>query len=381
MKDRGVLAGEVAVVVGAGGALGRAAACVLAEAGASVVLAGRGHDGLEATAGQVRSRGGRALVAPTDVTSPEGVAGLVDLVLDEHGAIDVLVNFAGRLDPMGVPLWDADPEEWLRTMATNVTGVFLACRAVIPQMLRQGHGHIVNPASASARVPIAKLGNLLRQQGGPRPAHRGARARARGQRRQRHRRVDGGDEVAHDHRGARAGGQAAPAHGQGPAGCPGDAAGRGPGRSREGQRVHRVARGPLGPGRDRAARHGRCCLVNGVLAGDVALVTGAGGAFGRAAVKVLAEAGATVVLAGRRREPLERAAAQVRRARVMVVPTDITDPGQVERLVDTTLDEHGAIDILVNLAGRLDPVGVPLWGQPIQPSGGAPWPATSPGSS
>jgi gluconate 5-dehydrogenase len=159
-RQRGVLAGQVAVVVGASGALGSAAATVLAEAGASVVLAGRDRAALDVLAAQVGQASGtrRALCVPTDVTDADSVDGLVAATLEEHEGIDILVNLAGRLEPAGIPLWEADPAEWQRTQVSNVTGVFLACRAVIPLMLDRGHGRIMNPASAGASVPVPGLG-------------------------------------------------------------------------------------------------------------------------------------------------------------------------------------------------------------------------------
>jgi NAD(P)-dependent dehydrogenase (short-subunit alcohol dehydrogenase family) len=90
------------------------------------------------------------------------------------------------------------------------------------------------------------------------------------------------------------------------------------------------------------------------LDGRVAVVTGGGTGIGRATAEVLAAHGAIVVLAGRRPEPLEQTAAELGG---LAVPTDVTDPGQCDRLVDTTMATYGRLDILVNNAGgsRTDP--------------------------
>jgi NAD(P)-dependent dehydrogenase (short-subunit alcohol dehydrogenase family) len=89
------------------------------------------------------------------------------------------------------------------------------------------------------------------------------------------------------------------------------------------------------------------------LAGRVAIVTGSGTGIGRAIALVFAEQGADVVLAGRRREPLEHTAAEVESVgrRALVVPTDVTDPAQCEELVAATIAEFGQVDVLVNNAG------------------------------
>jgi NAD(P)-dependent dehydrogenase (short-subunit alcohol dehydrogenase family) len=89
------------------------------------------------------------------------------------------------------------------------------------------------------------------------------------------------------------------------------------------------------------------------LDGRVAIVTGAGTGIGQGCAMVLADHGADIVLAGRRREPLEKAAADIeaRGRRALVVPTDVTDVGQCERLVERTLADMGKLDILVNNAG------------------------------
>jgi NAD(P)-dependent dehydrogenase (short-subunit alcohol dehydrogenase family) len=89
------------------------------------------------------------------------------------------------------------------------------------------------------------------------------------------------------------------------------------------------------------------------LDGRVAVITGGGTGIGRGTALVLAEHGADIVLAARRREPLEATAKEIRALgrRALAVPTDVSDPDQCRRLVDTTLGEMGRIDILVNNAG------------------------------
>src|SRR6478735_7091494 len=99
------------------------------------------------------------------------------------------------------------------------------------------------------------------------------------------------------------------------------------------------------------------------MTGRVAVITGGGTGIGRGAALVLAERGAHVVLAGRRPDPLERTAAEIRTLgrRALPVATDVTDPGQCQKLVDTTLAEFGRLDVLVNSAGGADTKSILKW--------------------
>ena len=95
--------GKVAIVTGAGRGIGAATAVALAEAGADVLLAARTQAQLEAVAEQVRARGQRALVVPTDVDDEERLAGLADQAVAELGRLDIVVNNAGGTAPAAVP--------------------------------------------------------------------------------------------------------------------------------------------------------------------------------------------------------------------------------------------------------------------------------------
>src|SRR3954451_14496590 len=99
------------------------------------------------------------------------------------------------------------------------------------------------------------------------------------------------------------------------------------------------------------------------LTGRVAIITGGGTGIGRATALVLAEHGADVVLAGRRPEPLESTAEEVRALgrHALALPPDVTSPDQCERLVDATLHEHGRLDILVNNAGGAETKSIVKW--------------------
>jgi NADP-dependent 3-hydroxy acid dehydrogenase YdfG len=120
--------------------------------GAAVALAARTASELEAVATQIRGRAGRALAVPTDVTQEASIAALVEKALAEFGRVDILVTSAGAAT--FAPLLDTKPQDWDRMMAVNVRGVFLACRAVLPPMMKQRSGTIINIVSVAAKRAI-----------------------------------------------------------------------------------------------------------------------------------------------------------------------------------------------------------------------------------
>jgi NADP-dependent 3-hydroxy acid dehydrogenase YdfG len=146
------LAMQTAIVTGAGRGIGRAVALALAAEGSAVALAARSRRELADVAAEVRDRGGRALAVPTDVTSPEAVDALVEQTVAELGAVDLLVTAAG-VASFG-PLAGTKPADWEPMLAVNLRGVMLCCRAVLPPMVRQRRGSIINVASIAARRPI-----------------------------------------------------------------------------------------------------------------------------------------------------------------------------------------------------------------------------------
>ena len=141
------LAGQVALVTGAGRGIGRAVAAVFAREGAFVVLAARSTRELASIQHEIETAGRRALVVPTDVRQEPAVAALVTRALAEGGRIDCLVTAAG-LAAFGL-VADAKTEEWDQLIAVNLRGAFLCCRAVLPAMTAQGRGTIINVGPSS----------------------------------------------------------------------------------------------------------------------------------------------------------------------------------------------------------------------------------------
>ena len=154
-RDSSDLAGKVAIVTGAGSGVGRATALALAQAGAVPVLVGRGEPALAQTAQLIGEHAGRSLVLPADVADEAAVASVVERAVAELGGIDILVAAAGvgRYGPVETyPLAD-----WQATLATNLTGVFLCCRAVLRPMRERGGGAIIAIGSGAGKRGYPEL--------------------------------------------------------------------------------------------------------------------------------------------------------------------------------------------------------------------------------
>jgi NADP-dependent 3-hydroxy acid dehydrogenase YdfG len=142
--------GKVAVVTGAGRGIGRAIAIELAGMGAKVALAARNAKELEETA---RATGGTASVLPTDIRRRDEVHRLLDQAASTLGPVDILVNAAGvGVFGLVTEFSDADYDAILDT---NLRGIFMACRYVLPSMIARGAGDIVNIASIAGKVGTA----------------------------------------------------------------------------------------------------------------------------------------------------------------------------------------------------------------------------------
>ncbi len=158
------LTGKVAIVTGASRGIGRAIALGLARAGAAVVGTARQLDSSSGTCGTlaetvalITAGGGSGLAVPADITDPAGAQALADRAKAELGRIDILVNNAGVF-PHGA-IADFAPDEWLTLMAVNVNAPFYLCHAVLPTMIEQGSGNILNVSSGAAQRSIkARVG-------------------------------------------------------------------------------------------------------------------------------------------------------------------------------------------------------------------------------
>jgi NAD(P)-dependent dehydrogenase (short-subunit alcohol dehydrogenase family) len=138
--------GKIALITGAGNGIGRAAVLAFAARGAKVVAVDRDADSAAASAGIARQQGGEAMHVMADVTRADDVRGYVQATRDAYGAIDCFFNNAG-IEGRIAPIAEYDEEAFDAVIAVNLKGVFLGLRHVLPVMIGQGRGAVVNTAS------------------------------------------------------------------------------------------------------------------------------------------------------------------------------------------------------------------------------------------
>lgn len=144
----GKLAGKVAVVTGAAGGIGAAYAGHLARLGSTAVVADIDAEGAATTAKELVAEGLKASARSVDISDPASAAALARSVVEKEGSIDVLVNNAAVYRGLQMEVAeDIDLDYWRRMVDVNISGTYYMCRAVIPQMRRQGSGKIVNQSS------------------------------------------------------------------------------------------------------------------------------------------------------------------------------------------------------------------------------------------
>ncbi|PUB11593.1 SDR family oxidoreductase [Yoonia sediminilitoris] len=144
------MVGKTVLITGASRGIGEATARVFAAAGANVALVARSTDAIASIAGDI---GDKALAIPCDVSRYSDVAQAVAATAQTFGGLDILINNAGVVDPIG-HLQDIDPDAWGRTIDINLKGVMHGMRAVVPGMVAQGHGTIINISSGAAHGPV-----------------------------------------------------------------------------------------------------------------------------------------------------------------------------------------------------------------------------------
>jgi 3-oxoacyl-[acyl-carrier protein] reductase len=156
------LAGQVAVITGAGRGIGSAIALRLAELGAHTVLCGRSREALEGTAGTIQNSGGQSSVKSSekgsekssviecDVTDVHSVEALGDHVERTFHRLDILVNNAG-IGGVGGPLHQLAPADWEQVLNTNLRGVYYCIRSLAPIMIKARSGHIINISSLAGK--------------------------------------------------------------------------------------------------------------------------------------------------------------------------------------------------------------------------------------
>src|SRR5246127_2263014 len=143
--------GKVALITGGANGIGRATALGFANGGAKIVLVDRDQAAGDATAGVIRQQGGEARFLAADVTKSTEVRGYVEAALDAYGAIDCFFNNAG-VEGKWAHTAEYDEDMFDAVIGVNVKGVFLGLRHVLPVMLQQRRGAIVNTASVAGLV-------------------------------------------------------------------------------------------------------------------------------------------------------------------------------------------------------------------------------------
>lgn len=150
MKTIFDLSGKVAIVTGASSGLGADAARAYADNGAAVALLARRAEKLNAVAEEIRAKGGTVMTVSCDVTDEEQVKDAVRKVYDEMHRIDILLNNAGVA--VAGAVHELSESDWDKVINTNLKGMFLMCKHVVPYMQKQKYGKIVNLASVNAII-------------------------------------------------------------------------------------------------------------------------------------------------------------------------------------------------------------------------------------
>ena len=146
LKDR------VALVTGAGRGIGRAIATTLANEGARLALTGRNISRLNQVKSEIERAHGQADVWQMDVSQESSVGDTIENVIGKWGQIDILVNNAAIIHPK-MPVWNTSISEWDEEMQVNLRGTFLCCHFVVPHMINQGNGAVINIGSSSGTIP------------------------------------------------------------------------------------------------------------------------------------------------------------------------------------------------------------------------------------
>lgn len=145
------LQGKVALITGASRGIGRAIALAYAEAGASVAVTARTAGQLDALVAEMEGFGGTALAVPADLAVEADIQRIAETTSRRFGHIDILVNNAAIIHPR-IDLVDFDPALWRQVLDVNLTAVALLTKAVLPGMIAQGTGKIINISSIGGRM-------------------------------------------------------------------------------------------------------------------------------------------------------------------------------------------------------------------------------------
>lgn len=159
------LKNKVAIITGAGSGIGQGIALSFIKEGAKVVIADWQEKGGEETVNQIKKLKGEAIFIKTDVSKAKDIDQMVETCLKKFGRVDILVNNAG-IAITTPSILQTSEQDWDKTLNVNLKSVFLSSKKVIPQMLKQGKGKIINMASIAGLVGFAGAGAYCASKGG-----------------------------------------------------------------------------------------------------------------------------------------------------------------------------------------------------------------------
>jgi NAD(P)-dependent dehydrogenase (short-subunit alcohol dehydrogenase family) len=150
-----LLKNKVAVITGGAAGMGKAMAQKFAGEGCDIVVADINPEGAKKVADEIGRQGRKAAAIKVDMCNSTEIKSMIDQSIKEFGRIDILVNNAGAAG--GASLEASDEEEWDRVLALNLKGAFIACKATVPHMKKQGYGKIINISSMGAVRPSVSV--------------------------------------------------------------------------------------------------------------------------------------------------------------------------------------------------------------------------------
>ena len=147
-----ILKDRISIITGGSGGIGKAIAAAFSREGSSIVLVSRTGSDLEKTKHDLAGSHSKVEIYPADVSREKDVKGLVDFTLDNFGSVDILVNCAGIQGPIGL-ITDIDARDWFDAIKINLYGTFLCIKAVLPVMMKNNSGKILNFSGGGAVSP------------------------------------------------------------------------------------------------------------------------------------------------------------------------------------------------------------------------------------
>jgi NAD(P)-dependent dehydrogenase (short-subunit alcohol dehydrogenase family) len=151
------LNGRVALITGGGSGIGEAAAKLMAQEGAKVVVVGRTQEKLDTTVADIHQAGGEGLALSTDISKPDQVKNLMQQVNDHWGRLDIVFAHAG-INGVWAPLEELEPEDWQKTININLTGTYLTVKHAVPYMKPQGGGSVIITSSVNGTRMFSNTG-------------------------------------------------------------------------------------------------------------------------------------------------------------------------------------------------------------------------------